>query len=361
MAPAATSDPGPDRPTLVERAIGRLPLSYPASCFVLASVFGAPGVIVVEWSHSHDLGSALVSVSGGLASGPGLMALAYALLWWVIPFASFWLIRWMRQRVADAGAALAPILPGGEADGVAIFRRISATGPALLLGLAILGLSSEYLVLVFAWRSDLLWLIYNALRLLFVNLAFGTLVWVYLSGLRGLDNLGRLPLRLRPIEEDAMLGLRPVGRLAVALASAYFGFLALVTLPTFVSPAIALQLPIMVALMAGGLLLFVLPLRRTHRQMAAVKASWQRRVRRQLLNDLETLEAAGEALGQAGPDLASALDRLTRVQVADAAGRRIDALPTWPLDPDNVRQLATLTLPVALAIITDIVRRLMGL
>ncbi len=55
--------------------------------------------------------------------------------------------------------------------------------------------------------------------------------------------------------------------------------------------------------------------------------------------------------------LRGALERATEVLALEAAGRQVDASSTWPFDPDILRQLAAVMLPIVIALASDLIRR----
>src|SRR5207247_7358655 len=120
--------------------------------------------------------------------------------------------------------------------------------------------------------------VYDLASYAVATLALSSVVWTYWSISRGIHRLGAVPLVLRPYFEDAFLGLKPVGSLALSLASAYFAFIALFLLILAAAPSTPAPGDIvgvggfLSGLIALGLLLFFVPLRRLHHRMVRAKA-----------------------------------------------------------------------------------------
>src|SRR5207249_1441117 len=94
-----------------------------------------------------------------------------------------------------------------------------------------------------------------------------------LEPLHGDAALSSAPLELRPYYEDPFLGLRPIGSLALSLATVYFGFIALFMLSLLTSsstPSIGDVVGVggfLFGLILFGLFLFFLPLSKLHGRM----------------------------------------------------------------------------------------------
>src|SRR5205807_7777462 len=79
--------------------------------------------------------------------------------------------------------------------------------------------------------------IVDIVSLAVVTLALSSVVWTYWSISKGMRRFSEAPLELRPYYEDPFLGLKPVGSLALSLATVYFGFIALFLLAVLTSPS----------------------------------------------------------------------------------------------------------------------------
>src|SRR5207302_8102548 len=119
--------------------------------------------------------------------------------------------------------------------------------------------------------------IVDIVSLAVVTLALSSVVWTYWSISTGMRRFSSAPLELRPYYEDAFLGLRPVGSLALSLATVYFGFIALFVLSLLTSsstPSIGDVVGVggfLFGLILLGLFLFFLPLSKLHGRMIAEK------------------------------------------------------------------------------------------
>src|SRR5439155_1467128 len=77
--------------------------------------------------------------------------------------------------------------------------------------------------------------IVDVVSLAVISLALSSVVWTYWSLSKGMLRFSSAPLELRPYYEDPFLGLRPIGSLALSLATVYFGFIALFMLSLLTS------------------------------------------------------------------------------------------------------------------------------
>jgi hypothetical protein len=266
---------------------------------------------------------------------------------------------------------LAAVLSGGDADFRALFGRVTDPLPIAVVMAVLVLASVEYTMTTLVMGREPLWWAYNAVRLGVFYLTLATLTWAYFAGLWALNEVGSHPLGLLPLEEDALMGLRPAGSLALALAIHYFGLLGLVAMAVLLGkPSLPYTLNIVVFAVVG-LYLFFAPLYRIHDQMDQAKKARQRVLRRRILEAAERppiparpAAAADAVLPPSGdPSLAELRDataHLAETRSLDAAWQRVEAAPDWPFDPDTLRILAAVALPVLLAIATDIARRVMG-
>src|SRR5207244_5959190 len=126
---------------------------------------------------------------------------------------------------------LALIARNGERTLHKIFRGIhSVLGPSLMGGAIILVLIVTNLAIPAVslgnsstgFFAELL----NFAANIVIAFELGSFLWVYLTSLRGLHQLGREGLRLMPSREDPTLGLRRLGSISLSLAFAYFAFVA---------------------------------------------------------------------------------------------------------------------------------------
>ncbi len=181
----------------------------------------------------------------------------------------------------------------------------------------------------------------------FVLAAF---VWMYGASLFGLQRVCRQRLRLVSHLDDPYLGTRPLGRLSLAFAVAFFIGVGIIGLWMAASGAKPLSAAAYVAVTIAGLALFFIPLYSVHLQMAAAKNAEQaasiaqfRRIFHDTRREVET-ESRGIDLA----DLHAAIGW----GFVDA---RVRAIHTWPFDTAIVARLVGMfALPMVLAVLTKL-------
>jgi len=173
-----------------------------------------------------------------------------------------------------------------------------------------------------------------------------TVVWVYVRGLAGLWRISSRPLRLAPSHLDPWLGTRPLGSLALSMATIYFLFLGLAFLlfPFGLRDAVV-QIGLLAVLFGLGVVMFFLPLQAVHRQMGAEKAreeAW--------LRDRRALSVA-VSRHQAEPRPIDAMAGLRDTVGIEIAQRHISSIKTWPFDGSILARLAySVALPLILTL-----------
>lgn len=171
-------------------------------------------------------------------------------------------------------------------------------------------------------------------------------IWTYIRSLLGLSRICAVPLGLLPSYVDRWLGARPLGSLALALAIVYSTGLALGVPIVTSGPAAAVMGPVLIGLSLLGLLLFFLPLRSAHRQMAAEKANEQAWLRARLAS------VAAVSRHQPDPvprDPTTALHDVIAMEIIE---RHVGDIRTWPIDTSiAAKLLTTIALPLTLTLI----------
>jgi len=185
--------------------------------------------------------------------------------------------------------------------------------------------------------------IYLVVALPFFCIAFCAFVWVYCSSIRGLHQLGKKPLKLKPFYEDRLLGLKPIGLLSLSFAVAYFGGMGLLAL----FPVTGSPYPM--SLFYGGLLstitilgvvFFILPLFTFHNRMVEVKHREQKALQEQIAKAMKkTTESSAQVSESSVSETEELLSRLTKIVVSDITKREIEEIPTWPFDMPILRRL----------------------
>lgn len=334
--------PGPERPTYWERFILWLRLPYSVGAWVITGLLAGP-VLLVGY------------VQGGQ---PPLSAAAFLLYL----FSALYMIRYMRVKLVAAEPTLIPLAPEGEETLHRAFGRVSRALPTLVLTAAIVGLFFQGGALPQPQPAEP-GLALDALRYVFLSFALGLsfvlqfgilgqFVWVYFSAIRGLHQLGKQPLRLKPFHEDPMLGARPIGVLSLALALAYQTPLGLFALGFFLlddAPAQTAGAVLLTVLVPLGVVLFFLPLNSTHQQMVQAKQRAQAALRTQFS---ELWIGSGNPGGEASPGTPSRVERLLML---DMAQRQAAALPTWPFDTRILGRLAAIILSLIAIVLARVV------
>lgn len=247
---------------------------------------------------------------------------------------------WGAARITDdlrrVGVALTEVVEQDERDVRALFRGVDSTVAPLLLtatGVVVLPLNE---VLTGAPLAAVI----QGATWMIVGIPLWTAVWVYLTLQRGFDRLGRGHLTLLGYRGDRSLGLRPVGRLA------FTGFWMLIG---SVGPLVltnASDVPgviLGVAVLAVGVGLFFLSLRRLNRRMAAVK---QRELA--LARDLY-MQAYQTVRDQ--PTLEVLQAQVGLLNAAEALEKRAERIQEWPFDEATFTRVVTIASSAAATII----------
>lgn len=358
-----------------ERIIGAPPIPYAISAALFATLFGPPTTIAIgllatgSWAATVDL------YFGGLPPDTLWQQVVAVLVWWLTYFVIFAAVRWERRAIARQEVDLDPIRPPGYKSH-SITQSMVAFWPAAITGGALVAVSWPFVGAVVQGLGDAqapllktVWIAQNLARLGLFFLGLGTLLWSSAAVLLGLIELGRRPLQLRPLEDDGLLGLRPAGSMALIVASTYFGIASLLALQLALAPSIAAFSTTLAVSLVIGVLLFFAPLWKIHRKMLAAKKRRQTDVRSRLLHlAFESKRQVEPAYGTDSPssagelaDLRDSLGRAAEVLAIEAAGRKIDGASTWPLDLDILRRLGAVMLPIVIALLTELVGRILGL
>ena len=252
---------------------------------------------------------------------------------------------WGVGNLAEGLNAIQPLIArirGGcpEETAARPFRPVGSTAGPLLLGLAGIGLM--FAVHFVRYPNAITAVTYP---ILFVGwLPTACLVWVCFALFWGLDRLGRIPLRLTSFHQDRSLGLASVGKVA---NSAFVLLLTAIVPFAFFAGRDPLNVGLIFAYLAAGIVLFVMSSYRLHEQMVGAKRAYLTHVRS--LHD--------EAFAPAQADNWS-LEALSahagRISAAEAFERRVASIHEWPI-PDAVLVKSA---ALATAIITGVVVRL---
>src|SRR2546427_9348467 len=186
---------GPEVLTLFERFVQHLRIPYWLVCLLLAIV---PGYA------SSNFGESFLSW----------------LLWTLLAFYMFYVIRYMRLKIVRAESELLPLLPDGEETFHRAFGRIAQQKSQVFLWVMVGSISILYFFRLFRF-TGYMYLGLTVANISLFAVAWGTVFWVYLSSIYGLHILGQKPLNLKDFREDATLGVRPLGYISLHLAFVY--------------------------------------------------------------------------------------------------------------------------------------------
>jgi hypothetical protein len=346
----ATIFDGPGSLTLAERFIAAFRLPYALGCLVVGFVlFGILNTLFSKYVETMDLRQAVDAAFSPQNLATGLL-FAY----------SFYAPRYMRTKLLDAGRSLPALMPDKEEGFRKTFHGVASVRPqvgtwiaflsALLLAFevaVVFGGSSSFRFDTsgsFSWLEFLATIV-GVVSLAVVSLALSSVVWTYWSISAGMRRFSGTPLELRPYYEDPFLGLKPVGSLALSLATVYFGFIALFLLALLTSPSTPKVGDLvgvggfLFGLIVLGVLLFFLPLTKLHRRMVA-----EQRTARAVLNPQMRM-LFQESPGRGHDDVGHVL----RVDLMD---RKVAAIAGWPYDVGILGRLSVIAVSVTAILIS---------
>jgi hypothetical protein len=341
--------------TLAERFVAAFRLPYAVACILIGFVLvGIPNSILSWYLQTSDLRQAVLTAFSTNS------LLQYSLIAY-----AFYAPHYMRTRLLDAARSLSAVLPDREEGFRRAFAGISSVRPqvvtwllflfALLVAVnaaALLG-TGESTIIVNVGGSfsvvEFVGTIYDVIAIALSTLALSSVVWTYWSTSVGIHRLGSAPLQLRPYYEDAFLGLKPVGSLALTLATGYFSFIALLLLVLATSPTVPSVGDILgvggflFGLILLGVLLFFVPLNRLHRRMVTEKQI-------QKAGLAPKLRALFQESGEVDSD-----PNFSKVFRLDMMDRKISSMATWPFDIGILGRLSVIALSVTAILISRII------
>ena len=351
------------RPTLIERVLLAVPLPYLVTSAIYVVLLSPPGLLGLKVLVTGDWAGSLRSFFMEAYVPQQIWQQVVALaLWTAWPFFMLWQIRRIRMQIGELEASLSPVLSQSRESFVAAFRAISRTWPPILASMGLILSQAPGLIATFARSPSAVALAIDIVRVIGIYLLFGCIFWVYISGLRGVHQLGSQTLKLKPVTEDPSMGVTSMGKLSLLLASAYFANLAVMVLIAAISPVSPAFLITLAVLIAIGAAFFFLPLHSLHEQMSREKQRWQSDITRELI---ELAASPGRpkprnvTLSESdGLPWSAAYQRAT---ILDIAARQINAIPTWPVDVSILTRLAgAMALPVLVALITRFLMIVLG-
>jgi len=345
---------GLERPTFVERAIAAIPLPYLVTCTIVALLVTGPGYFLARLIETGgDWNQTVAAIFGDAFALPLWRSVPLIILSVGFELYLLWLVRHSRLHIARYAKEIAPLLPGGDADVRRIFGhlywRLPVIGLAAAFGLFFFLLLLEPLPPAFG----VLDFVILGVNLVFLPFVDAQVIWNYAATIWGVHRIGRQALRLRPLFEDPMLGLRPLGSLSLGATFYFFGALVIIIAEVTLSPdpVRPAYLAFLIVLVLFGAGLMFLPLVSIHRLMVAEK--------RRAIDEAGTRAGGIYAPLMAGnptsePSLHEVRDLLLRthgILVHREEERRIQALPTWPFETRAMTRIAAITLTGVVAVL----------
>jgi energy-converting hydrogenase Eha subunit E len=247
---------------------------------------------------------------------------------------------WGAARITDdlrrVGIALTEVVEQDERDVRGLFRGVDSTvAPLLLTAVGVLVLPLDEALT----GAPLAALIQGATWVI-IGIPLWTAIWVYLRLQRGFDRLGRGHLTLLGYRGDRSLGLRPVGRLAFTGFWMLVGSVGPLVLTNASDPPGVI---LGVAVLAVGVGLFFLSLRRLNRRMVAVK-------QREITLARELYMQAYEKVRDQ-PTLEVLQGQVGLLNAAEALEKRAERIQEWPFDDATFARVVTIASSAAATII----------
>ena len=187
---------------------------------------GGPGpFVVVDLSGldpaaalSRTVAASVLSVSPIHESAPSALGLLVVSESTLALFLDMYLIGYLRRRVVEERAKLAPLSAEGSSGYDRSFGLLSSWLGPLLFALVFMALYAPARTSPAGSPSSLLWV---SLLALLANLVYGAAFWTCLSAVWGAYRFGAKPLQLNLYFEDRMLGLAPLGQLVLLFAMVF--------------------------------------------------------------------------------------------------------------------------------------------
>jgi hypothetical protein len=253
----------------------------------------------------------------------------------------------MRLRIVKEEPELAHLMPSGEETFHRAFGAVSNPLPQVLLSVVFFLISIPYFLSPTA-KIGPISLVYQLGSNGVLSVIFSGFLWMYFRSLWGVYKLGKEPLKLRPYREDHMLGVRPIGSIALTLFVAFILVASFNTIGLLLSPD-----PISVVVLSGfltfGVAMFFLPLNSIHKTMAEEKRNLISKVQQKfaLLASLVGDQTPG------GTEML--LRQLRGTQILQIDREYISNVSTWPFDTPILGKFAAIALSVVAILISKLV------
>ena len=194
--------------------IAAIPLPYLVTCTIVALLVTGPGYFLARLIETGgDWNQTVAAIFGEAFALPLWRSVPLIILSVGFELYLLWLVRHSRLHIARYAKEIAPLLPGGDADVRRIFGhlywRLPVIGLAAAFGLFFFLLLLEPLPPAFG----VLDFVILGVNLVFLPFVDAQVIWNYAATIWVDHRIGRHALRLRPLFEDPILGLRPLGSL----------------------------------------------------------------------------------------------------------------------------------------------------
>ena len=333
------------------------------TCLILGALVGPAGQFLGIYLDTRSLdkafsGTFLLSFTG--APVPIEVGIFGVVSYFFVIFWLFYAIRYLRLKITSAEQVLSELSPDGEAGFHRAFGGISSNKTPVVLSTV---LSVVFLYLYFlalsnspgtcAWCGGFFLPLYGWLSTILTSVILSWFVWIYFRSLWGIHLYGKEPLRLKSFYEDRMLGLRPVGSLALSFALVIFVLGALGIFSLLVSPD-PLSIVFMTVLTIFGVVMFFLPLNSIHGRMMSAKQSTQHSVR---MDFVRLLNGTDPGDGNS-PGMLSDLKKLISHQMVE---QKANSISTWPLDATIIGRFAAIIISVVAIMLAKGIQILVGI
>jgi hypothetical protein len=356
------SNKGLKRGTPFERFISAFRIPHILGSIIIASIVGPPGAIILSYVDTRDFNLSIgktVWLFLGIETTELYATLALIVVFTIL-FYCIYIIQHVRLQLISACRELLPILPEGEATFLNAFKPVISVRYPLLIGASIIILANlETLNNFLGFGTNTIDLIYFTLCLMVWAVIAGQFVWVYVSSVLGLYNLGRSSLKLRNHKIDKMLGVKPIGSLSLFLAFIYLllfgGFVLLASAFSLRSPVFV---TLILVLIVSGVVVFFLPLYSTHKRMVEAKKKEQERIN-QLIE--KAVEAQNQLLKD-HPETSIPEHQLTSsyslLDIHTRERSEINQIRTWPIDAEIRGKLAYMITVISCTILAQMILRM---
>jgi len=275
--------------------------------------------------------------------------LEIAISTWTL-FLGMYLVRYWRLKVMTAKPKLSSLSPNGEAAYNRAFGLVSSAKGALLVAFVFYLL---YFPILSALSENNPVSLFGAIVLSPLStLIYGTTFWVYLSGLWGLRRFGLEPLNLRRFYEDKILGLRPLGQIALSFAGTFF-VLVISFFGLSLLSADIYNMAVALACMLLALAMLFLPLWGIHEKMSQVKQQEQASLR---LRSIQPMIAAPKYSGMEDPQVLSRIEELLRLQATIVLEDKVSKISVWPFETKVVERLVAVIVSVATIMLAKLIQ-----